>query len=84
MMDMLSLDQLRSMLGRTWLIVFSGIAWVISQVTILVILGPIDEAMVILQTTGTTTAEYLSVFNAWVTSGGMAFYLAHFILYDFH
>lgn len=84
MKDMLSLNHLRHELGRTWFIALSGIAWVISQVSILVILGPIDEAMVILQTTGTTTADYLSVFNAWVESGDMAFYLAHFILDDFH
>ena len=84
MTDALSLANLRNELGRTWLITLFGIAYVISQITIIVILGPIEDAMIKLQTTGTTVADYLAVFNAWEASGDMAFYRAHFLLDDVH
>ena len=79
-----SLENLRQELGRTWIIVFFGIAYLVSQVTILIILGPIEDAMIKLQTTGTSAADYLAVFNAWEASGDMAFYRAHFLLDDVH
>ena len=84
MTDTLSLANLRTELGRTWLIVLFGIAYAISQITILVILGPIEDAMIKLQTTGTTVADYLAVFNAWEATGAMAFYRGHFLLDDVH
>ncbi len=40
MTDALSLSNLRRALGRTWLIALFGIAYAISQITIIVILGP--------------------------------------------
>lgn len=80
----LSLATLRSALGRTWLIVLFAIAYVISQITIIVILGPIEEAMIKLQVTGVSADAYLAVFREWEASGGMAFYRAHFILDDPH
>ena len=84
MTDALSLANLRNELGRTWLITLFGIAYVISQITIIVILGPIEDAMIKLQTTGTTATDYVAVFNAWEASGDMAFYRAHFLLDDVH
>ena len=80
----LSLDHLRRELGRTWIIVLFGIAYLVSQVTIIIILGPIEDAMMKLQTTGTSVTDYLAVFGAWQASGDMAFYRAHFLLDDFH
>jgi len=80
----ISLDYLRRELGRTWIIVLFGIAYLISQVTIIIILGPIEDAMLHLQITGTSVADYMSVFGAWEASGDMAFYRAHFLLDDFH
>jgi len=38
------------------LITLFGIVYVISQITIIVILGPIEEAMINLQTTGVSSA----------------------------
>ena len=84
MTDALSLANLRTELGRTWLITLFGIAYAISQITIVVILGPIEDAMLKLQTTGVSVADYISVFGAWEASGEMAFYGAHFIFDDFH
>ena len=84
MTNTLSLDNMRRELGRTWIIVLFGIAYLISQVTIIIILGPIEDAMIKLQTTGTTVADYLAVFNAWEASGDMAFYRAHFLFDDVH
>ncbi len=72
MTDALSLAKLRTELGRTWLITLFGIAYAISQITSIVILGPIEDARIKLQTTGTSVADYLAVFNAWEASGDMA------------
>ena len=84
MSDALSLSNLRREFGRPWLIVVFGVAYVISQVTIIAILGPIEDAMIRLQTTGTSASDYLAVFGAWQESGEMAAYRAHFILDDLH
>jgi hypothetical protein len=83
-MEGLSLTNLRGELGRTWLIILFAVAYVISQITIIVILGPIVDAMIRLQTTGVAAEQYLSVFRDWEANGGMAFYKAHFILDDVH
>ena len=80
----MSLDNLRQQLGRSWIIVLFALAYVISQVTILVILGPIEHSMLKLQLTGFSVADYVSVFSAWEASGDMAYYRAHFILDDVH
>jgi len=84
MTNCISLENLRRELGRTWIIALFGIAYLISQVTIIIILGPIENAMLQLQITGTSVADYMSVFGAWEASGDMAFYRAHFLLDDFH
>ena len=80
----LSLTKLRANLGCTWLIILFAVIYVISQITIIVILGPIEDAMIYLQTTGVTAEQYLSVFRDWQATGEMAFYKAHFILDDVH
>ena len=84
MRDGLSLANLRGELNRTWLITLFAVAYVISQITIIFILGPIEDAMIRLQTTGVSVDDYLIVFREWDASGGMAFYRAHFILDDVH
>ncbi len=71
-------------MGRRWLITVFGVAYVISQISIILILGPIEEAMIVLQVSGFSADDYLAVFNSWDESGGMAFYRAHFILDDVH
>ena len=84
MNNKLSLDTLREELGRTWIIVLFGIVYLVSQITIILILGPIEDAMLKLQLTGISVTDYVSVFGAWEASGDMAFYRAHFILDDVH
>ena len=84
MNDLPTLAYLRSKLGRAWLIALFGIAYVISQITIIIILGPIEDAMINLQTTGTSASDYLAVFKGWQESGEMDIYRAHFILDDVH
>ena len=66
------------------MVVLFGIAYVISQATIIVILSPIEDAMMKLQTTGFSASDYLAVFRAWEASGQMALYRAHFILDVYH
>ena len=84
MEKILLLKNLRHELGHTWLIAFFGIAYAISQITIIVILGPIADAIIKLQTTGISAKDYLTVFRNWEESGGMNFYRAHFVLDDIH
>ena len=84
MTNVLSLENLRRELGRTWVIALFGMAYLISQVTIIIILGPIEDAMLNLQVSGTFVVDYMSVFGAWEASGDMASYRAHFILDDVH
>ncbi len=64
MTNRLSLDNMRRELGQTWIIVLFGLAYLISQVTIIVILGPIEDAMIKLHTTGASVTDYVSVFGA--------------------
>ena len=80
----ISLSNIRQQIDQTWIIVLFATVYVVSQITILIILGPITEAMILLQTTGTTVADYVAVFSTWQASGDMAFYQAHFILDDVH
>ena len=84
MSDSLTLSSLRSTLGVGWLITMFGVAYIISQVSIIQILGPIEEAMILLQVSGISADDYLAVFKSWDESGEMAFYRAHFILDDVH
>ena len=84
MRDALSLQNLRHELGRTWIITVFGLAYVISQITIIVILRPIADAMITLQTAGFSASDYLTVFEDWKASGGIKVYRAHFILDNVH
>ena len=79
-----SLDNIRQQIGQTWIIALFASVYVVSQITIIIILGPIVDAFIKLQVTGTSVADYLSVFGAWEASGDMSFYRAHFILDDVH
>jgi len=80
----LTLAGLRPALGRTWLIALFGIAYLISQVTILLIARPLGGALLDLQCFGFTAAKYVAVFRDWEASGAMAAYRAHFVLDDVH
>ena len=80
----LSLEILRHRFDQEWIVVMAGIAYLVSQVTILIILGPIAETMFRLQLSGVSAADYISVFGAWQESGEIAFYRAHLILDDIH
>ena len=80
----LALNRIRSALAQPWMIALFGIAYLVSQITIIVLLGPIEDSMIKLQTTGFKAADYLEVFGAWEASGEMAIYRAHFILDDPH
>ena len=84
MTNSISLDNLRRELGQTWIIVLFGSVYLVSQVTIIIILGPIEDAMIKLQMTGISVTDYTSVFGVWEASGDMAFYRAHFLLDDIH
>ena len=80
----LSLARLRAELGRSWLIALLGVIYLVSQITILVILEPLGSSIAKLQTQGFTAAEYLAVFRHWEETGVMSAYRAHFVLDDTH
>ena len=84
MNETLNLPHLRASLARPWLIILFGVAYGISQITIIVILEPISDAMIRLQIGGFAASDYIAVFNAWDASGLMASYRAHFVLDDVH
>lgn len=80
----LSLARLRAELGRNWLIALFGVAYAISQITILVIIEPLGSSLAKLQLLGFSAAEYLTVFRHWEETGAMSAYRAHFIFDDTH
>lgn len=82
--DALSLADLRSVLGRRWLIVVFGAAYVISQVTILIILVPLGHDMARLQILGASAETCLEIYRGWEAAGVMPAYRAHFVLDDVH
>jgi hypothetical protein len=84
MREALSLENIRYELGRTWLIVLFASAYTISQITIIIILRPIADAMITLQTTGFSAGDYIAVFESWNRSDGMAAFRAHFIFDNVH
>ncbi len=83
-MKFLSLQNLREQLAQPWLVATFGIIYAISQAAIIIIVKPIEQAFVKLQTTGTTAAHYLTTFKEWESTGGMAAYKAHFIFDNIH
>ena len=80
----LTIRSLSQSLGRTWLIVLFGLAYVVSQLAILVTIDPIRSELLRLQCFGFSAAETLRIFRAWQESGAMDAYRAHFILDDVH
>ena len=82
--DNLVLSRLRGTLGKTWLIVLFGIAYAVSQVTILIIVEPLGHQFPELQCLGFSAERYLAVFGHWEATGVMNAYRAHFILDDVH
>ena len=79
-----SLRNIRRQLDQTWIIILFACLYLVSQITILMIIGPIEDAFLKLQMTGTSVTDYVSVFSTWRSSGDMALYQAHFILDDVH
>jgi hypothetical protein len=84
MKETLSLQNLREQLSRPWLIAVFAVIYTISQITIAIIIHPIESEFVKLQTTGFSAIDYIATFTEWETSGGTAAYRAHFILDDIH
>lgn len=71
-------------LGRTWVIAWLGVIYVVSQVAILVTLEPASSEMLRLQCLGFTAERTLAIFRGWEASGAIEAYRAHFRLDDFH
>ena len=80
----LSWIRLRAALGQTWLINLFGVAYLVSQVTILIIVEPLGSQFPELQCFGFTAERYVEVFRHWQETGVMAAYRAHFVLDDVH
>jgi hypothetical protein len=80
----LTIRNLAQSLGRTWLIVLSGLVYLVSQLAILVTLDRIGSELLRLQCFGFSAAETLRVFRAWEQRGVLDAYRAHFLLDDVH
>jgi hypothetical protein len=80
----LALSRLRPALARAWLIGLFGSAYLVSQVTILILVAPLGGELAELQCFGFSAAKYLSVFRHWEAAGTMGAYRAHFVLDDVH
>lgn len=79
------LRTLRERLGYLWLVLVFGAIYLISQITIAVVLGPADpRAIMTLQLSGFSASSYMETFTAWENSGAMAFYRAHFLIDGIH
>ncbi len=80
----LTIRNLAQAMGRTWVIVVLGLAYVVSQIVILVTLEPVRAELLRLQCCVTSAAETREIFRVWQASGAMDAYRAHFILDDVH
>ena len=79
-----SLPQLRIVLGRGWLIWLFGIAYLVSQITILVIVEPLGSSFLELQCFGYSAEKSIEIFRRWEEIGALDAYRAHFTLDDVH
>lgn len=75
---------MRAELGRTGLIALFGITYLVSQVTILILVKPLGGQLAELQLFGFSAERYLAIFHAWEAAGVMPAYRAHFVLDDVH
>ncbi len=80
----LTIRNLAQSLGRTWFLVLFGLAYVVSQLAILVTLAPVGSELLRLQCFGFSAAKTLHVFRAWQQTGAIDASRAHFILDDVH
>lgn len=80
----LTIRSLSQSLGRTWLIVLFGLAYLVSQLAILVTIDQIGSELLRLQCFGFSAAETLRIFRAWQEIGALDAYRAHFLLDDVH
>ena len=79
------LATLRERFGYLWLVLAFGAIYLISQVTIGVLLEHVDPAAIgKLQVSGFTASSYIETFTRWEASGVMAFYRAHFVVDGIH
>jgi hypothetical protein len=81
---LLSLDRVRSEIGRPWLVGLFGGAFVVSQLTLMAILQPLGASFLALQCCGTTAQRTLEVYRGWERSGAIMAYRAHFQLDSLH
>lgn len=74
----------RSAVGRGWIIAASGLVYLVSQVTILVIVSPLGASLIRLQCCSFTAEDTVSIFRHWEETGRMTAYRAHFAFDDVH
>jgi hypothetical protein len=82
--SVLSLSRLRSTLAQRWLIVVFGVVYLVSQVTILVIVSPLGSELGRLQVSAFTADATVAIFRGWESAGLMDVYRSHFVLDDVH
>jgi hypothetical protein len=69
----------------TWLLAVFGIAYVVSQLTMVVIIHPLwGLAFLQLQCFGCWATDYVETFATWQSAEVMEFYRAHLIVDDSH
>ncbi|AJD49025.1 hypothetical protein S7S_13065 [Isoalcanivorax pacificus W11-5] len=82
----LTLPRLRTLLNLPWLMLVSGIVFIISQTALALTLVPLGEPEILfrVQLLFTTAADYQAQFNAWEAAGVLGAYEAHLILDALH
>ena len=75
-------DRARYSLGRNWVILLLGVICVVSQLTILAIVEPLDKFNVLRLQTAFSPEAFLAVKQSWVDAGVLDAYWRHFI-FDF-
>lgn len=79
------LERYRKHLSYPWLALSFGAIYLVSQVTIGVILQPLGpQELGWLQVSGFTAGDYLETFARWESTGAMAYYKAHFEIDGIH
>jgi hypothetical protein len=80
-----TLSCLRELFSATWIVLASGVIYVVSQVAIAAILRPIGVVEFLrLQCLGFRATDYLETFSRWEQSGCLAAYRTHLWPDDLH
>ncbi|MCP4007523.1 MAG: hypothetical protein GY725_25365 [bacterium] len=71
---------MRQVLGRRWIILTLGLTYLVSQLTILSIIEPLDRLQVFRLQTALSPEAFLAIKQSWVDAGVLDAYWRHFVV----